>query len=47
MLKKQQIEEFRKLYKSRFGVEISKEEAYERGTKLITLIKAIYKPIKV
>lgn len=45
MLKESQIEEFRALYKTRFGKEISKEEACERGTKLINLLKAIKQPI--
>lgn len=46
MLSDKRIEEFIELYKKRFGKEISKEEAYGNGIKLITLIKRIYKPIK-
>lgn len=45
MLTDQQIEQFRTLFKNRFGKEISKEEAHERGMKLVTLLKAINKPI--
>jgi hypothetical protein len=45
MLSEEQIEKFRALYKNRFGKEISREDAYERGAKLIQLIELIYKPI--
>jgi hypothetical protein len=43
MLTDKQIEKFRELYKNRFNKEISREEAYESGMKLITLMKHIYK----
>ena len=33
------------LYKARFGKEIGREEAYEKGAKLIRLVKSIYKPM--
>lgn len=46
MLSDQQIEKFRRLYKNRFNKEISREEAYESGMKIITLIQHIYKPNK-
>jgi hypothetical protein len=46
MLTDKQIEQFRILFKKRFGKEISREEAYERGMKLITLMKAVYLPNK-
>lgn len=46
MLTDKQIEQFRILYKARFGKEITKAEAYERGIKLIALLKAVYEPIK-
>lgn len=45
MLSKEQITKFQKLYKNRFGVEISREQAYEKGIKLIRLVELIYKPI--
>jgi len=45
MLSEEQITKFQKLYKNRFGVEISREEAYEKGVKLIRLVELIYKPI--
>ena len=41
----EQVEQFRKLYFKRFGKEISKEDAYEQGIKLIAMLKLIYKPM--
>ena len=40
------IKKFQILYKEHFGIEISKKEAYEKGIKLVQLMKLIYKPIK-
>ena len=45
MLSDEQITKFQTLYKNRFGKEISREEAYEQGVKLIRLIELIYKPM--
>lgn len=45
MLSDEQITKFQTLYKNRFGKEISREEAYEQGAKLIRLIELIYKPM--
>jgi len=45
MLSDEQITKYQTLYKNRFGKEISREEAYERGAKLIRLIELIYKPM--
>lgn len=38
------IEKFQELYKSHFGIEISKEQAHEEGMKLIRLIILICRP---
>ena len=46
MLTGEQIAKYQSIYKKSFGREISKEEAYEQGSKLIRLIELIYKPIK-
>ena len=40
------LEEFREIYKKNFGKEISKAEALDSATKLLTLMKIIYRPIK-
>ena len=45
MLSNKQITKFQNLYKNRFGKKISREKAYERGVKLIRLVKLIYKPM--
>lgn len=39
------IAEFQRLYRNRYGREISKEKAYEQGLKLLRLLKRIYKPM--
>ncbi|MDE1970026.1 MAG: hypothetical protein KGI50_00390 [Patescibacteria group bacterium] len=39
------IERFQALYKELFGTEIEKEDAYEKGIKLLQLTSAIYKPM--
>jgi hypothetical protein len=39
------IAEFQRLYKKRYGHDISKEKAYEQGIKLLRLLKRIYKPM--
>lgn len=45
MLSTEQITQFQTLYKNRFGKEISREEASEKGAKLIRLVEIIYKPM--
>ena len=45
-LSKEAIEEFRKIYKKKFGKDISYQEALEKGNKLLALVRAVYKPIK-
>ena len=45
MLSDEQIIKYQTLYKNRYGKEISREEAYEQGAKLIWLIELVYKPM--
>ena len=45
MLNNEQITKFQMLHKSRFGEEISRKEAYEKGAKLVRLIELIYEPM--
>lgn len=45
-LSKESIKEFKRIYKQKFGEEISDQDAYKQGTKLVNLIKIIYKPKK-
>lgn len=44
-LDNEQITKFQTLYKSRFGKEISREEAYEKGIKLMRLVELTYQPM--
>ena len=46
MLSKQALQEFKEIWKTKHGEEISDEFAMEEATKLLTLFDAIYKPIK-
>lgn len=39
------ILKFQALYKSEFGMEISREDAYEKGIKLVRLMSHVYKPM--
>ncbi|MBD3245288.1 MAG: hypothetical protein GF335_04855 [Candidatus Moranbacteria bacterium] len=45
MLTEQEIRQFRDLWQSRFGEEISDEKAKEEGLKLVRLVEAVYKPV--
>ena len=47
MLSDEQITKFQILYKNRFGREISREEAYEQGIKLMRLVELIYRPMSM
>lgn len=39
------IAKFQTLYRNEFGKEISAEQAYEQGIKLVRLMSAIYRPM--
>lgn len=39
------IVKFQALYRSELGMEISREDAYERGIKLLRLMFIVYKPM--
>jgi hypothetical protein len=45
VLTDEDIVKFQTLYKSEFGMEISKEDAYEKGVKLLRLMSIVYKPM--
>lgn len=45
MLSDKQVKEFQKLWKERFGIEITKKEATSKGMALVCLMQNIYKPI--
>jgi hypothetical protein len=45
VLSDEDIVKFQALYKSEFGAEISREDAYEKGIKLLGLMSVVYKPM--
>lgn len=47
MLTEKQILDFQKIYKEKFGKEISKEDAYKQGQKLINLLEEILLKIPI
>ena len=44
-LSKKAIKEFKEIYREEFGKTISDEKAQEKGQKLLSLFKIIYRPI--
>ena len=42
MLLKKAIEEFKKIYKKSYGVELSDEDAADKANRLVNLYKAVY-----
>jgi hypothetical protein len=45
MLTDEQIEKFREIYIKRFNQEISREFAIDVGTRLVTMMRVVYKPL--
>ena len=45
VLSDENITKFQTLYKERFGIELSKQDAYEKGIKLLRLTALAYKPM--
>lgn len=45
MLSDEHLKKYQAIYKKRYGKEISRADALEQGTKLINLLKIIYKPM--
>lgn len=39
------IRRFQEIYREQFGKEISKEDAYEQGAKLLGLLSVVYRPM--
>ena len=46
MISKEALEEFKAIYKKEYNEDISDEDALEMATKLLTMMNAIYRPIK-
>lgn len=45
MISKKSLDEFKAIYKSQFGEDISDQEALTQATKLLNLMKVIYRPL--
>jgi hypothetical protein len=45
MISQEALEEFKAIYKKQFGIELSNQDALAKATKLLTLMKLVYKPI--
>ena len=45
VLSDEDITKLQALYKSELGIEISREDAYERGIKLLRLMSSVYQPM--
>jgi len=45
MLSQQAISEYMTIYKQQFGEEITQDEANRQGSKLLRLMRLIYRPI--
>lgn len=45
VLSDEDIIKFQTLYKSEFGIEINREDAYEKGIKLLRLMSIVYRPM--
>lgn len=45
MISKEQLEEFKRIYRKEFGKDISDQDALESATKLINLLEIVYKPM--
>ncbi|MCA9389809.1 hypothetical protein KC571_00205 [candidate division WWE3 bacterium] len=43
-ISEEKIEQFQELYLEQLGKEISKEEAYQQGVKLVRLVKILVQP---
>ena len=46
-LNKEQLEQYKQIYKDYYGVELSDTEAYKQGITLVTLISTILKNINI
>lgn len=45
MISKEALEKFKKIYKEKFGKNLADQDALEQATKLLNLMKTIYKPM--
>ena len=46
MISEKALEEFKRIWREQFNEEVSDEKAIESATKLLTLMNAVYRPVK-
>jgi hypothetical protein len=46
MISKESLEEFKEIWKKEFNEEISDQKALDEATRLLTLVQAVYRPLK-
>ncbi len=46
MISKEALEEYKKIFKEDYGVELPDQEALEPATRLLHFVELVYKPIK-
>lgn len=47
MISKELLEKYKAIYRKKTGKDISDQDASEQAIKLLTLVKAVYKPMTV
>jgi hypothetical protein len=45
MISEEALKEFKIIYKKEFDIELSDKDASEKATKLLNLVRAVYRPI--
>jgi hypothetical protein len=45
MISEKALKEFKAIYKKKFSIELSDQEALESATKLLKLVEIVYKPM--
>jgi hypothetical protein len=45
MISQEDLEKFKAIYKNKFGIDLPDQDALEKATKLLTLVKAVYRPM--
>lgn len=46
MISDKALQEYKEIYKKKFGVDIDDATAMDQATNLLTLVNAVYRPIK-
>jgi hypothetical protein len=46
MISRESLQEFKKIYLEQYNILLDDKEALEKATRLLNMMKAVYKPIK-